>query len=130
MSDTDRISDLDPSTAGLDDAEQSGERLDADKLPAELPDRPIAAFEHGTTEREMQEGESLDDRLAREVPDVEPPLAATAPTPLADDADEDGRDREKDLVAEMPLEEPGIDDSGQPDVGTPAEEAAVRIEEG
>ena len=130
MSDTDRISDLDPSTAGLDSTEQSGERLDADKLPTELPDRPVAAFEHGTTEREMQEGESLDDRLSREVPDVEPPLGETAPTPLADDADEDGRDREKDLVAEMPLEEPGVDDSGQPDPGPTAEEAAVRIEEG
>jgi hypothetical protein len=32
-------------------------------------ERPTATLDHGTTAREQAEGESLDDRLAREVPD-------------------------------------------------------------
>ncbi|MET9375652.1 DUF5709 domain-containing protein [Streptomyces sp. NPDC003035] len=37
------------------------------------PDRPRAVTRHGTTNREQREGESLDERLAQEVPDVGPP---------------------------------------------------------
>ncbi|MFF8278972.1 DUF5709 domain-containing protein [Streptomyces lateritius] len=37
------------------------------------PDRPLAVTRHGTTQSEQREGESLDERLAQEVPDVEPP---------------------------------------------------------
>ena len=33
-------------------------------------DRPLGAEKHGTTHEEAAEGESLDDRLAEEVPDV------------------------------------------------------------
>ncbi|CAN5324765.1 hypothetical protein BH23ACT9_BH23ACT9_07670 [soil metagenome] len=111
--------------------EQSAERLDADKLPDEFPDRPQSAFEHGTTAREMREGEPLEDRLRRELPDLghevnAPPVATGGP--LLDDADEDGGDRERDLVAEQPLHE-AIDDSGQPHVPMAAEEAALSVEE-
>lgn len=35
-------------------------------------DRPTASVDHGTTAREQAEGESLDDRLAREIPDDAP----------------------------------------------------------
>jgi hypothetical protein len=49
------------------------------------PERPLAVDEYGTTAAEQEEGETLDQRLAREVPD--PNLAAD----LAPDAeDEDG----------------------------------------
>ncbi len=41
--------------------------LDAGYIPN---DRPIAIDDFGTTAEEMAEGESLDDRLAREQPDV------------------------------------------------------------
>lgn len=116
-----------------DHDDQPGERLDADKVPAEMPQKPIAAFAHGTTEAEQREGESLDGKLARERPD-EPvergPVETTASTPLADDADATtGIDNEKDLVAERPLAEPHADDSGHPDPGVPAEEQAVRVED-
>jgi hypothetical protein len=80
----------------------------------------------------MAEGESLDGRLAREEPDVtasQTALADTTATPLLDDADDDGRDREKDLVGDLALAEPHHDDSGQPTTPRSAEEAAVRIEE-
>ena len=113
--------------------DQSGERLDADKLPAEMPQKPVASFAHGTTEAEQREGESLDGKLARERPDqpVERgPAEGTTSTSLADDADTPtGIDNEKDLVAERPLTEPHVDDSGQPDAGVPAEEQAVRVDD-
>ncbi|MGW0912669.1 DUF5709 domain-containing protein [Streptomyces sp. NPDC002784] len=38
------------------------------------PEKPLGVTAHGTTAAEQQEGESLDDRLAREVPDVSPPV--------------------------------------------------------
>ena len=37
---------------------------------ADASDRPLGAEKHGTTHEEAAEGESLDDRLAEEVPDV------------------------------------------------------------
>lgn len=108
--------------------QQPGERLDADKLPEEFPDRPLSSLDHGTTEREMEEGQSLDQRLARETPDADvgTPLDTTASTPLIDDADDQGKDSEKDLVADQSLTEP-VDDSGQPDVPTSAENQAMHV---
>jgi hypothetical protein len=46
-----------------------GQPLDAGYVP---PDRPYALEEHGVTGQEMADGESMDDRLAREVPDDQP----------------------------------------------------------
>lgn len=37
------------------------------------PERPLAVEDFGTTQEEQESGESLDDLLAREVPDVEVP---------------------------------------------------------
>lgn len=111
------------------DTDQPGERLDADKVPEDMPERPHGAFEHGTTVTEQQQGESLEDRLAREHPDTAPPPEPTA-TPLADDSDDGIIDKEKDLVSERPVAEPHADDSGHPSPDAPAEQAAVRIEEG
>jgi hypothetical protein len=88
-------------------------------------------MEHGTTAAEMAEGESLDGRLSRERPDDPAPqtaLGETPATPLLDDADEDGADREKDMVGDMAIAEPHHDDSGHPEPPASAEEAAVRIE--
>ncbi|MEU2392698.1 DUF5709 domain-containing protein [Streptomyces sp. NPDC007369] len=45
------------------------ERLDTGESP---PERPYAAANHGTTRREQRDGESLDARLAREVPEPDP----------------------------------------------------------
>ncbi|WP_370327960.1 hypothetical protein [Euzebya sp.] len=128
------MSDFDPTVTDdvVDDTDQPGERLDADKVPTEFPDRPTASFEHGTTAREMAEGESLDDRLSRELPDdagaARTPAEDTPAVPLQDDADDDGLDREKDLVAESPVAEPHVDDTGQPTAPVAAEEAAIRPE--
>ncbi|MCO1655795.1 DUF5709 domain-containing protein [Pseudonocardia humida] len=45
-----------------------GDPLDAGYVP---PDRPYAATEHGVTGQEMADGESMDQRLAREMPEEE-----------------------------------------------------------
>ncbi|MEW2632623.1 DUF5709 domain-containing protein [Streptomyces sp. NPDC048389] len=37
------------------------------------PERPLGVGKHGTTGEEQQEGESLDQRLAQELPDVQEP---------------------------------------------------------
>jgi hypothetical protein len=67
------------------------------------PDRPVAVDKFGTTAAEAEEGETLDMRLAEEVPDpnmqVDDPLAAQ-PDPLGQrldeesDVDRDSFDRE------------------------------------
>jgi hypothetical protein len=52
-----------------------GER-DLDDMMAEgysPPERPLGVDKYGTTGAEQNEGESLDERLAQEMPDVEPP---------------------------------------------------------
>ncbi|MCP9963364.1 DUF5709 domain-containing protein [Streptomyces somaliensis] len=38
------------------------------------PEKPLGVTKHGTTAAEQHEGESLDERLAQEVPDVAPPV--------------------------------------------------------
>jgi hypothetical protein len=49
------------------------------------PERPVAVTHHGTTAREQREGESLDDRLAEEEPDVNAdPGDPAAPAPRPD----------------------------------------------
>ncbi|MCX5071849.1 DUF5709 domain-containing protein [Streptomyces sp. NPDC054949] len=58
--------DMDHSVGELD----TDARLDQGYSP---PERPYASDRHATTGEEQQQGESLDERLAREVPDVRPP---------------------------------------------------------
>jgi hypothetical protein len=120
-------------TNAVDDADQPGEGLDAEKLPDEFPDRPMASFDYGTTEEEMAHDEPLNERLLRELPDFgesAEPGEQPPPTQLLDDAGVDGHDNVKDLVAEAPLVEPEQqDDSGRPDVPPSAEEAAMRVED-
>jgi Family of unknown function (DUF5709) len=71
MSDRDNLDD-DDGSAQLDQADTLEDRGVADVLdegysPAE---RPWAAEDYGTTAREAAEGEDLDHRLARELPDI------------------------------------------------------------
>lgn len=50
----------------VDESMTAGELLDREHSPI---DHPVAVDEFGTTANEQREGESLDGRLAREVPD-------------------------------------------------------------
>ena len=86
---------------GPGDTLSPSEGLDADEVRNndgdEVVDPPedwSGADKFGTTQREEQEGESLDQRLAEEEPDVEPaepldePVAATPEDELTEDVDE------------------------------------------
>ncbi|MEU6059368.1 DUF5709 domain-containing protein [Streptomyces sp. NPDC047097] len=64
---------------GILDPEDTLSERDADPYEEGYspPERPYAVEDHGTTAREQREGESLDQRLAEEVPD--PTLDDVAP---------------------------------------------------
>ena len=120
---------LDPSDTL--DGNPGDDPLDAGYLP---PDRWSAGERFGTTLEEEHEGESLDQLLAEEEPDVDPytegdlpqdaPLAADYPEPRAGRlvAEDEGAhaDTEADLVAR----DVGIDGGA-----AGAEEAAVHVED-
>ncbi|MGA6174227.1 DUF5709 domain-containing protein [Streptomyces sp. NPDC012600] len=65
----------DPPNDELDMENALGERDLDDQLEEGYspPERPLGVNKFGTTGAEEREGESLDRRLAQEVPDVEPP---------------------------------------------------------
>lgn len=86
---------------GPGDTLSPSEGLDADEVRNDDGDEVVdppedwsAADKFGTTQREEQEGESLNERLAEEEPDVEPaepldkPVAATPEDELTEDVDE------------------------------------------
>jgi [ribosomal protein S5]-alanine N-acetyltransferase len=123
-----------------DDVDQLSEALDADKLPEEFPDRPLASREYGTTESEQARREPLDGRLRREVPDVTADEDDARPGRGRDDraedgdgpellsqVDESGRDVVSEMVAESGRREGSDDDSGQPRSPRSAEEDAIRV---
>ncbi|MFX4293525.1 DUF5709 domain-containing protein [Streptomyces bohaiensis] len=60
------------------------------------PERPLGVERFGTTAAEEQEGETLDQRLAQEVPDVDPP----AGDGIGDLRDGEGEPQERELGAE------------------------------
>ena len=84
-----------------EDQLQPGDTLDDDDLDDVLdrgyspPDRPPRGYDDYPTEAEMRRGESLDERLSEEEPDVDP---------YADDEDED-REDENALDEEVGLDE-------------------------
>ncbi|MFJ7329886.1 DUF5709 domain-containing protein [Streptomyces cyaneofuscatus] len=65
----------DPPNDDLDLENTLGERDLDDQMEEGYspPERPLGVNKFGTTGEEEREGESLDQRLAQEVPDVEPP---------------------------------------------------------
>lgn len=86
---------------GPGDTLSPSEGLDADEVRNDDGDEVVdppedwsGADKFGTTQREEQEGESLNQRLAEEEPDVEPaepldkPIAATPADELTEDVDE------------------------------------------
>jgi hypothetical protein len=74
------------------------------------PDRPPKGYDDYPTEAEMRRGESLDERLSEEVPDVDP---------WAEDSGDDEREDENALVEELGLDEadPRAGRLVQPDQG-------------
>jgi hypothetical protein len=101
------------------------------------PEKPRAVDAHGTTAREQREGESLDERLAEDVPDVQPPAGngigdqpGMAGEPVAESLA--GEERAGRLVASNDATPHRRDDVTARDVGIDAgaagaEEAAMHI---
>lgn len=85
-------------------------------------DRPLAAEAYGTTAREQRDGETLEQRLAHEEPDV------GVDEPLHPDAGSAGRLVEPDEGAHGDVEKDAVARSLGADAGgLSAEEAAVRV---
>ncbi|MBY8883445.1 DUF5709 domain-containing protein [Streptomyces sp. PTM05] len=101
------------------------------------PERPREAEHYGTTANEQRSGESLDQRLSEEEPDVEAPPGngiGDAPGATGEPVDpEAGEDRSGRLVADdegVPGHSDEVDDTAASDAGiaggaASAEEAAV-----
>ncbi|MDX3064493.1 MULTISPECIES: DUF5709 domain-containing protein [Streptomyces] len=125
--------DLDPENV-LDEPDLD-DVLDAGYSP---PEKPLGVSKYGTTGEEQREGESLDRRLAQEVPEEDPVLADPADTGPEDNGPEevDAGDERAGRVA-VADEEPGSARNNRVlgrDVGidggaASAEEAAVHIQE-
>ncbi|HEX4791915.1 MAG TPA: DUF5709 domain-containing protein [Actinospica sp.] len=105
------------------------------------PERPLASNKVGITAAEQREGETLDQRLAQEVPDVTAQPAG-ADDGLGDDPDSDGEliDSEAgepragrlvspDFSAESNTDDLVADDVGIDGAAASAEEAAVHVVE-
>ncbi|GAA3019970.1 DUF5709 domain-containing protein [Streptomyces fulvorobeus] len=62
--------------APLDLQDALGERTYDDMLDEGYspPEKPLGVTKHGTTAAEQRDGETLDERIAQEVPDVTPPI--------------------------------------------------------
>ncbi len=73
----------------------TGDPLDTGIIP---PDRWLAADKYGTTEAEAEAGESLDQHLAEEIPDVDPYAEA--------EREDEEADTEDDLLEEEDLPDP------------------------
>ncbi|MDX3180413.1 DUF5709 domain-containing protein [Streptomyces sp. ME02-7008A-1] len=139
-SDTDNppTDDLDPENViGEPDLD---EMLDTGYSP---PEKPLGVTKYGTTGEEQREGESLDRRLAQEVPEDDPLLTDEPHEGPEDNGPEDNGPEEDDAGTERAGrltttdEEPGIDRNNRTlgrDVGidggaASAEEAALHIQE-
>jgi hypothetical protein len=100
-----------------------------------LPGRePTAVLDHGTTAEEQREGEPLDTRLSREVPDIGPGDVATGGVSTDLNADDPALEQVGRLVApdEGAREDEEKDevatDVGPDFGGFTAEEAAMHVE--
>jgi hypothetical protein len=88
----------DDSTA-QDDVETGrvADGADPAALPLDRDDQPLAIDHFGTTAGEARDGESLDLKLDREVPDPALDAAATGPARLDDSIDDEDADATKNL---------------------------------
>jgi hypothetical protein len=111
----------DPETEGIPDLQDGTpeQQRASDPQQASVPGDTPTAVEGRTTPREVREGESLDERLAKEEPEPEPPATdgkREEPTGLLYDAPD----------AERPREQDGYAQEGSTS-GLSAEEEAVRV---
>lgn len=111
---------LDPSESLDSDEVRGTDDVDDVVTP---PDSWAEADKFGTTEREAREGESLDQKLAEEVPDVQPEDASDVPVAATpdDDLTEDLVDR----VVDSPDENDYIAGGDGTDAADPEKDAEI-----
>ncbi|GAA1523287.1 DUF5709 domain-containing protein [Streptomyces albidochromogenes] len=126
-------------TDDLDLENAIGER-DLDEMLDEgysPPERALGVTKHGTTAEEQREGESLDQRLAQETPDVRPPdgdevgdLPGGEGEPLEEQAADTRAGRIAPVAEEAPRRNIGVlgRDVGIDGGAASAEEAAMHVE--
>jgi hypothetical protein len=121
------------SIEGLDEDDM---RVDPLEEGVDPPEHWSAADRFGTTRAELREGESLDQKLSEEQPDIEPdqvpdrPVAVTAADQLNDSIDDSIDDSAVDpagLVADIPDQPPRW--HGDMDPGEHADEAGGSVAE-
>ncbi|MFJ8885639.1 DUF5709 domain-containing protein [Streptomyces sp. NPDC102402] len=126
--------DLDPEN--VIDEPDLDDMLDTGYSP---PEKPLGVSKYGTTGEEQREGESLDRRLAQEVPEADPVLAdGTDDGPEDNGPEEDDAGQERAGRVAVTDEEPGGPvrnnrvlgrDVGIDGGAASAEEAAVHIQD-
>lgn len=112
-----------PEDEGIPDLQDGTPEAQRAEDPQRMPvpgERPVAAESFGTTHAEQVEGESLDDRLAEEEPDVGAGGVEDVPTPEAGQLSDDP----------LPSSRPANQDSFSTESdapGTSGEESAVHV---
>lgn len=93
------------------------------------PERPRGVNAKGVTAREQAEGETLDERVAQEEPEVWEQAEAEADAEIVDGdvGGEVGAQRTGRLMAEGPDDDRFAEDEGIDGAGASAEEAAVHV---
>jgi hypothetical protein len=127
-----------PDADSLEGDDPTEDPLDPGIIP---PDRWSAADKFGTTEEEEEEGESLDQHLAEEVPDVDPYAEAETEDEEAETEDEllEEEDVPDPRAGRLVQEDEGAHPDTEPDLvaqdvgidagAAGAEEAAVHVED-
>lgn len=111
------------------------QRQDVDPEQEPVPaEEPVAADDHGVTSEESTSRESLDERLGRERPDVEPGGAAAADHAATTEPDEGvAEERRAGRLTSQdtdPQDAPtSADDVGEDTGGLAQEEQAMRVED-
>ncbi|WP_030606392.1 DUF5709 domain-containing protein [Streptomyces sclerotialus] len=100
------------------DEPDADEQLDQGYSP---PEKPLGVNKTGTTANEQREGESLDERLAEEVPDVTPPEGDG----IGDEVDSDGEPVDEQVGEDRAGRIVG-GDQGYPDRGRNANDVVAR----
>lgn len=96
------------------------------------PERPLGVTKHGTTAAEQHDGESLDQRLAQEVPDVTPPVGDGVGDLLGGEGELRDRETGSGRAGRLTAPDEGArdlvaDDHGVDAGAASAEEAAVHV---
>ncbi len=120
-----------PEDEGIPDLQDGTPQAQQAEDPQQMPvpgERPVAAESFGTTHAEQAEGESLDDRLAEERPDVGPGGAQGGPAPDRTETPEAGQLSDDPLPGSRPANQDSFSTESDAE-GLSGEDGAVHVSE-